>query len=414
MRYLLLVLLCVTLPFFSMAQANPEDGERGESIHKPIVDLDGDLFSPQKGFRGCDWRGKDKDDLDAGVRPGVYDAAHGLIDNNCNGISGWTLEGDMTFENKFCKNSGARGVVIFGDSAAAAFHIPKQWIIEKGLTPGYKDLLTGLNEMDWPQKSWATGFEQDINGESIYMKMRARNLANHRDYQNLGVNGAKARHLVEQVGNLSRTLGDKPVLAFVAYIGNDICKKTLDQMTKPEEYRQQILDGLAALDKVVPSGSHVMLIGMVDGRILWNVLHDRKHVLGITYAELYEFLWSMNVNPCRTWLTPDAASRDQASERAALLSSILQEIARTRKYQHFDLAYMPFPTQKLFDEWVAKGKDPAELIEAVDGFHPSHEAHRQLAKMIWNELVTKYPSFIGPVNPYNAEIYKMFGDQGGH
>lgn len=185
-------------------------------------------------------------------------------------------------------------------------------------------------------------------------------------------------------------------------------------MTKPEELRQQILDGLAALDKKVPPGSHVMLLGLVDGRILWNVMSTRMHPLGITYADLYEFLHNIGGNPCRTWLTPDADSRDKASERSRELSMVLKDIAQTQKYTNFDLAYMDFPLKTVFDMWIAQGGDPADLIEAVDGFHPSHTAHRLMAKVLWKELVTNYPSFIGPVNPNNAEIIKKFGDQGGH
>lgn len=408
MRFITIFILCLCL--CAMAQ-----DAREESIHRPIVDLDQDLYSPEKGFRGCDWRGKDNDDLDKDGHPGVHDHVSGLIDSNCNGIYGWSAWGE-NYEDKFCKNSGARGVVIFGDSAAAAFHIPKQWVLEAGLTDKYLKLLTReiYNEIDWPQKSWATGYVDEIGGESVYLKMRQRNLCNHRDYQNLAVNGARARNLVEQVGNFARSPEDKPVLAFIAYIGNDICKKTLDQMTTPEEFRQQMLEGLDALDKKIPAGSKVMLVGLVDGRILWNVLNDRMHPLGITYAELYEFLQSMGKNPCRTWLTPDAASRDQASARAGELSAILADIVKTKTYPNFEMAYMEFPLKKMFDEWVASGKDPADLIEAVDGFHPSHTTHRLIAKFVWNELTTKYPSFIGPVNPHNAEIAEKFKDQGGH
>lgn len=411
----LVMILSALCAVFAMSICAQEPGKE-ESIHKPIVDLDQDLYSPEKGFRGCDWRGKDSEDLDPEVHPGVYDEAHGMIDTNCNGIHGWPSDGLVNYEDLFCKDSGSRGVVIFGDSAAAAFHIPKQWVIDAGLTDKYKALLTPtvLNEMDWPQKSWATGFDPEIKGESIYMKMRGRNLCNHRDYQNLGVNGAKARSLKEQVGNFARRPQDKPVLAFIAYIGNDICKKALDQMTTPEEYRQQILEGLDLLDQKIPANSKVVMLGLVDGRILWNVLHDRIHPLGITYGELYEFLHNMNCNPCRTWLTPDESSRDKASEHSKKLSSILEEIVKTKKYTNFEMVYMNFPLKKMFDEWVNAGGDPAELIETVDGFHPSHTGHRLLAKAIWNELVAKYPSFVGPVNPRNAAIFKKFGEQGGH
>ena len=61
-----------------------------------------------------------------------------------------------------------------------------------------------LNEADWPQCSWATAFREskdcptmysvpqyNVTMSSIYQRFRERNLCNHRDYQNIGVNGAR-------------------------------------------------------------------------------------------------------------------------------------------------------------------------------------------------------------------------------
>jgi acyloxyacyl hydrolase len=404
-----------------------------ESIHKPLIDLDDDMFSSDKGFRGANWRGKDGFDMDSAIRPGVKDdRGDGLIDRDCNGISGWNDSKGKAHEDIFCKNSEARGVVMFGDSAAAAFHIPPKWVNDLGLQ-GIADLVNfrfdGISlsrledddklsviehEFNWPHKSWSTGFVSEINGQSIYLKMRERNLCNHRDFQNLAVNGAKAKSLVEQVGNFSRRSGDKPVLAFIAYIGNDICKKKLEDMTTPAEFRAQMLEGLAALDKKIPAGSKVMLIGLVDGRILWNTMCNLQHPLGMTYAEFYNFLHESEANPCRTWLTPDAESRDKASERALELSAVLKEIVATRKFTNFEMAYKDMPMKEAIDEWTKKGGKVADLIEVVDGFHPSPTCHNFMGQLLWRELETNYPHWLGPVNPHNAEIKKLFGEQGGH
>ncbi len=77
------------------------------------------------------------------------------------------------------------------------------------------------------------GWEQGYN--SMYQYMRARNLCNHRDYQNLGgtvlvsvhslVNGcrsgAMASDVVMSIGR-NQTL-DKPALVFFELVGNDVC-----------------------------------------------------------------------------------------------------------------------------------------------------------------------------------------------
>jgi len=36
------------------------------------------------------------------------------------------------------------------------------------------------------------------------------------------------------------------------------------------------------------------------------------------------------------------------------------------------------------------------------------------ANAIWDHIEQTWPNLLGPVNPYNAEIEKMFGNQGGY
>lgn len=77
------------------------------------------------------------------------------------------------------------------------------------------------DEFDYPQLSYSTGWSPDINGESIFLKLRARNLCNHRDYQNIGHNGYRAVHMAQiEVPSLTISKNSKPLLAFIGYIGN--------------------------------------------------------------------------------------------------------------------------------------------------------------------------------------------------
>jgi hypothetical protein len=70
---------------------------------------------------------------------------------------------------------------------------------------------------------------------------------------------------------------------------------------------------------------------------------------------------------------------------------------------------MNFPLQEALIE-CQRRRDctPDKLIEAMDGFHPSHEGHKLFADFIWQHLETKLPSWIGPVNPHNGDIRKYF------
>lgn len=63
-------------------------------------------------------------------------------------------------------------------------------------------------------------------------------------------------------------------------------RDTLAHMTTPKEMLSNVMQALRYLDTRLPNGSHVILTGLVDGRFLWDNLHDRYHPLG-----KYEKLW---------------------------------------------------------------------------------------------------------------------------
>jgi acyloxyacyl hydrolase len=56
----------------------------------------------------------------------------------------------------------------------------------------------------------------------------------------------------------------------------------------------------------------------------------------------------------------------------------------------------------------------SELIEPMDGFHPSGIAQSLIAEGLFEWLEKEYPDAVGPINPNNAKIDQLFGDQGGY
>ena len=109
--------------------------ERFASDHKPLVDIDGDLFSDMDTFRGTSWRGKDCDDLDDKVYPGRR--SHNgdeIFDSNCNGIVGVDPDTGKSYEDQWCNGTGQMGVVVLGDSVGAHFHIPPEYLTAKDLS----------------------------------------------------------------------------------------------------------------------------------------------------------------------------------------------------------------------------------------------------------------------------------------
>ncbi|XP_075068663.1 acyloxyacyl hydrolase [Mixophyes fleayi] len=395
----------------------------------PAEDYDQDNFSAFPSFRGYHWRGRDCNDIDKSVYPGRspedWDALH---DSNCNGIWGFDPEDGIPYEKKLCEGTDAKGIIILGDSAAAHFHIPPEWITPMNMSKeSFSNMALAIsNELDWPQFSMYTGFQNSTIGgwtQSLYLRIRDWNLCNHRDYQNIAKNGGAYDNLQKYMQSLARNQQlDKPVVVFYGLIGNDVCNPyadTLNHMTTPETLKTNVMMELKYLDAHIPSGSHVVLMSLADGRFLWDTLHDRYHPIGelnkdVTYAQFYQFLSCLTSNPCEGWMNINETLRNLTTERAEQLSSVLQEIAASEKFNNFKINYFENLYQKVTAKWASLGGKPWDLLEPVDGFHPSQISSAVGADLIWEEVIQRWPGIFGKQNPFNQEIIAKFGDQGGH
>ncbi|CAH1779026.1 unnamed protein product [Owenia fusiformis] len=408
--------------------------ERIFDDHNPALDIDGDNFSTFQTLRGSSWRGKDCNDeqenIHPGAKPELGDVFH---DTNCNGIYGVDGNTGLPYEDLYCKDSQPIGVAAIGDSVTAHFHIPPEWLEAEKLNV---EMLRYLpfwleNELDWPHLSGTTGFMNDTTGriegstDSIYLQMRKRNRCNHRDYQNLGVNGGRSGSTLNNENALARDkLKDNPLLVFYALVGNDVCNghsDTLAHMTSPEEMRKNFLKTLKFLDAKVPNGSHLIVIGLADGSLLYDNLKNRVHPLGklwgnVKYPQFYDWFNCLQVTPCAGWMNSNATIRNGTTKRARELSQVLKSVvAETKgKLRNFDASYLDCPIGPVLDAWKAQGGEGWQLIEPVDGFHINQIAHKLTAEYTWNYLEKNLPHFIGNINPHNAEIIKKFGEQGGH
>jgi len=402
--------------------------------HRPLYDDDGDKFSVWKTLRGSYWRGKDCDDTASDIYPGRNVSNYpAFTDHNCNGIYGRDAQG-RSYEDLFCKGTNQFGTIVIGDSAAAHFHIPVGYFDPRLMTENtFNHILSPFieDEFDWPMKNWACGyltsnFSGDIPGltDSIYLRMRQRNLCNHRDYQTLAVNGARSGsvmggNITESISRLKKT--DQPALVFFALIGNDVCSghHTFADMTTPEEFENNVLDALHYLDSgVLPSGSNVVFIGLANGSLLYQYLHKREYPLSpeVTYVDVYDYLNCLHSSPCWVWMNSNQTVRDIGTERAANLSKVYDKIIKKYSgvFKNFNMTYLDFPINQVDKMWHDMGGQFYQLIEPLDGFHPNQNFQALQARAIWEQLEAKHPEMLSRVNPNNIQIEKIFGEQGGY
>jgi acyloxyacyl hydrolase len=253
---------------------------------------------------------------------------------------------------------------------------------------------------------------------SFYQRMWERNHCIHRDFQNAGVNGARASSIAEGIAaSMMRSQSDAPILVFHAVIGNDVCNghPGFSDMTTPAEFEASVLQTLSELNARLPNGSHVAFIPLVDGRVLWNTMHTLLHPTGATYPDVYDALICNECTPCWGWMNPNATDRNITSERAANLSAVYNTIIETYGHKYnFDMFYVPLDFDSMIAEYVTQGGAAEDLIEPSDGFHPSQLGQQLIAEAVWNLTAQAKPAWIPPVNPYNAQIEAIFGDQGGY
>ena len=395
--------------------------------HLPAFDADGDRFSATHTLRGDYWRGKDCNDNDNKVHPGLA-SADATVDQNCNGIFGTDNATGIPWETKLCNGTDAMGIGVLGDSATAHFRIPPGWVTAEDWLRR-PDNFGGVvrdaeDELDWPMLSWSTGhlntseFSPDIWGptDSLYLQLRKKNLCNNNDYQNLGVNGAKSTNLKDFAELLARVNdGDsrpkKPMMLYMAMIGNDVCggHHGFSTMTSVEIYHAAVKEAVLYADSILPPGSVIGLVGLADGRVLYEYMHDRIHPLGstnqdVTYKDVYNFLNCLYISPCWGWMNDNATVRNMTTAHANLLSAELPKVVSETSGQ--------LVNSRIFSivDWISAISDAPypkwELIEPVDGFHPSQLGNFLLAQYFYNK--TRDAGMLPAENPNNGEIAELF------
>ena len=70
---------------------------------------------------------------------------------------------------------------------------------------------------------------------------------------------------------------------FRSVAGNDVCTSGADslaEMTPPDVFYKNTLGTLKFLESKLPPGSHVVLIGLIDGGMIYDTMAHRLHPVG--------------------------------------------------------------------------------------------------------------------------------------
>lgn len=190
-------------------------------------------------------------------------------------------------------------------------------------------------------------------------------------------------------------------------------------MTTPTEFYDNVVTAMDYLDTQLPMGSHVILMGLADGLILYESMAERIYPLGelrqdVTYGDVYDYLNCLQISPCYGWTDSHEAVRNATQHRANNLTAQYLKVIENNSYEHFDMHFINCPVGQVVDQWEANGGEAWQLIEAVDGFHPNQMSNALISEFVWEEFSRRLPELIQPVNPNNDQIKTMFGDQGGY
>jgi acyloxyacyl hydrolase len=89
-------------------------------------------------------------------------------------------------------------------------------------------------------------------------------------------------------------------------------------MTSRAALHKNVMDVLNTLNAVLPYGSHVVLVGLVDGEFIYPTMAERIHPLGqfhsnLRYDDVYRWFNCMEMGPCSAWMNSNVTLRKVAT-----------------------------------------------------------------------------------------------------
>lgn len=215
---------------------------------------------------------------------------------------------------------------------------------------------------DCTRRSWSTGDDGEVSSHRVRLQEDGVVLT---DQSNLARTGARSDALP---GQAQAAVAMQAQYVTIEIGANDACRRSPDDMTSPDDYRQHIAEALAILRAGLPN-TRIFIASIPDLRRLWAVGHTSWYIrkawnqLGVCQ--------SMLKNP-GSLAQEDVDRRDRVRTRTILYNEILAQTCADYG-----------PLCRFDDKAVFLTNFTRSQISKWDFFHPSPGGQRLLAQITW-------------------------------
>jgi lysophospholipase L1-like esterase len=216
--------------------------------------------------------------------------------------------------------------------------------------------------VDCTRRSWSTGDDGDVDSHRLRLRESGSAL---RDQANLARTGADSKGLA---GQAERAVAMQAEYVTIEIGANDACRRTPEDMTPVDTYRQNIAVALGILHDGVPN-ARVFVASIPDLKRLWFVGHTSWYVRK-AWNRLH-VCQSMLRSPGST-APVDEERRNRVRERTIRYNEVLAELCAD---------YGPLC---MFDDDAVFFTDfTRSQVSKWDFFHPNKAGQRLLARVTW-------------------------------
>lgn len=260
-----------------------------------------------------------------------------------------------------CESKGSAGTAGSGDGGGGqpASSLPSSIVaLGDSITVGFASCVAIVA---CAHNSWSTGTGDAV--DSHYRRILADNAKIRGNRRNYAKAGARAADLPGQADAAVRA---KPQYVTILIGANDACRASVDQMTSPETFRDQVDAALTRLARGLPK-ARVLVVSVPDLHRLWEVGRDDDRAVRA---------WARGICPSLLADPRSTARADDRRRRAVddRVDDYNRELrAACRAYDGADCWY---------DNGAAhRFRFSLDLVSTRDFFHPNAAGQAKLAEV---------------------------------